>query len=163
MAPRGLRDFNPLNIRLGDPWYGAVPNPGETAFVTFESMPFGVRAAARLLRNYQDKYRLDTLAKIIGRWAPPSENDTAAYVADVSQLTGFGASVQLDLRRPSVMGKLIRAMSIHENGIDGISVDDMRAGLKLAGIDASHEPADFSNVVAGVASSAPQTDAGARS
>jgi hypothetical protein len=157
MAPRGLRNCNPLNLENdGTPWLGAVPNPSEPRFVTFESMVYGIRAAARVLLNYQEKHHLATLTQIITRWAPPNENNTASYIAHVAQLTGISPDEPRTFRLPVPMGKLIRAMCIHENGSCPITDDEMRQGLKLAGIDTGDAPPDFSNVITGVESTAPK-------
>lgn len=51
-------------------------------------MAYGFRAGFVILRTYIRKYRLDTIEKIINRWAPPSENDTGAYVRFVCAKTG---------------------------------------------------------------------------
>lgn len=57
----------------------------DRAFVQFKSLEYGWRAAFHLLtRTYYHKYRLYTIRTIIRRWAPSSENDTSAYIANVS-------------------------------------------------------------------------------
>ena len=48
-------------------------------------MLYGLRAAFRLIRTYMLQYRLNTISAIIRRWAPPGENNTAAYIRTVSQ------------------------------------------------------------------------------
>ena len=42
---------------------------------------WGIAAAFVLLRTYINQYGLTTPRSIIARWAPPTENDTAAYLA----------------------------------------------------------------------------------
>jgi hypothetical protein len=55
-----LRNNNPLNIRKGgQPWQGQTGNDG--AFCIFESMEYGYRAAFRLLRTYNIKYKIFSL------------------------------------------------------------------------------------------------------
>lgn len=71
---------NPFNIRFskGNHWKGQVGNT--KGFCDFASIDFGVRAAAYLLvRSYRSK-GITTYSKIIERFAPPSENNTASYV-----------------------------------------------------------------------------------
>lgn len=80
--PRGLRNNNPLNIRKGDKWQGLAPVQSDPDFCIFTSMEWGLRAAFVILFNYLKK-RVDTLDKIIKRWAPPSENNTEAYISHV--------------------------------------------------------------------------------
>src|SRR5262245_59994502 len=89
---RGLRNNNPGNIRepKGDPtqWVGDRATDDDPAFEEFLTMWHGVRAAAVLFKNYQSTYGLGTIAQLITRWAPPKENDTAAYIKAVSDAVG---------------------------------------------------------------------------
>ncbi len=78
-------------------------------------MAGGVEAAARQLLIY-GKSGVDTLSGIIAKWAPPSENDTAGYIRNVSQWTGIGADQKLDLHDPAVMGRVVAAMIRMETG-----------------------------------------------
>lgn len=82
MANLGIINNNPLNIRYSPStkWKGqAGANKG---FCVFTDMIYGYRAAIVLLCNYQRK-GYDTIRKIITRWAPPSENNTEAYISAV--------------------------------------------------------------------------------
>jgi len=91
-TPRGIRNNNPLNIRVSkDAWLGEVPKfeKKDAVFEEFVSPLYGLRAAAKLLIKYFTVYHLETLTKIISRWAPPEENDTAAYIAAVSKDSGL--------------------------------------------------------------------------
>ena len=94
--PRGIRNNNPLNIRLSsDKWQGQRPpstSPeGEKSFCQFESMAYGWRAAFVILcRTYYGKYKLRTIRDIVTRWAPPKDNNTEAYIRHVSDYTGIG-------------------------------------------------------------------------
>ena len=92
MLPRGIRNNNPLNIRRSkDKWKGMRAVQSDAQFVQFESLEWGWRAAFYLLtRTYYHTYRLFTIRKIIQKWAPPNENNTQAYIANVSRLTGIG-------------------------------------------------------------------------
>lgn len=81
-VPLALRNNNPLNIRYssGNKWIGQTgKNKG---FAVFSDMVYGWRAAIILLVKYQ-RTGYDTIRKIVTRWAPPSENDTEAYIRDV--------------------------------------------------------------------------------
>lgn len=77
--PRGIRNNNPLNIRVGNIWFGEVKNPTDSQFEQFVSMECGIRAAFVILRRYIQRYKVDKLADIIARWAPSSENNVDAY------------------------------------------------------------------------------------
>ena len=64
-AQAAIYNNNPGNIRTSSTtWDGEVPNHGEK-FEVFESMPYGIRASARILRTYGSKYGIDTINKII--------------------------------------------------------------------------------------------------
>ncbi len=151
--PRGIRNNNPLNIRHGDPWLGATREQLDPDFVTFESSAYGFRAASRLLLNYQEKHGLTSVTAIIGRWAPPNENDTTAYAAAVASEMGVRPGDAIALRSPETLLKLLRAMCRHENGECPYDDSTIAAGMKLAGVELR---ADFSNVQSGVESTAPK-------
>lgn len=87
MESRGIRNKNPFNIRVSrNPWLGKLPAAVRTdkEFEQFDTMWHGVRAGVLLLRNYVKKQKLDTVKKIIYRFAPPNENDIQAYLSYLS-------------------------------------------------------------------------------
>lgn len=89
-SPRGIRNFNPGNIRhvKGTRWQGMSANQNDPAFVQFTGAQWGIRALARTLITYQDKHQLRTIRQIIGRWAPPNENNTESYIRQVATRVG---------------------------------------------------------------------------
>ncbi len=94
---RGIRNNNPLNLKKGlQMWSGQVFGNDPT-FCQFENMAYGFRAAFRTLDTYYHVHRLRTLREIINRFAPPVENETAAYVRAVATWAG----VDPDKRLPS--------------------------------------------------------------
>jgi len=122
-TPRGIRNCNPGNIDFNksNQWQGQLPfDPAvESRFARFDTPENGIRALGKLLQNYQAKYGLKTVQAIIGRWAPPGENDTGAYVSSVQQSikasTGKDATGDLALSDPAVMAGLVKAIIKHEN------------------------------------------------
>ena len=74
--PRGIRNNNPLNIRIGNNWAGEKTPNTDGTFEQFVSMAYGIRAALIIIHNYMYKYKLTTIEKIISRWAPRFENKT---------------------------------------------------------------------------------------
>jgi hypothetical protein len=98
---RGIRNNNPGNIRYNKEkpvkWLGLDTPPSDGTFCRFAYAKYGIRALAKILLNYQDKYGLDTIRKIINRYAPESENDTDAYVKSVSNSMGIGADVVISV------------------------------------------------------------------
>lgn len=88
---RCIRNNNPLNIRRGTArWKGMSKREDDEDFEQFETMAYGWRAAFILLgRTYYEKYHLNTIKKIISRWAPACENKTDAYMMYVSINVGI--------------------------------------------------------------------------
>lgn len=117
---RGERNRNPGNVVYQEKirWLGQVPDFERTdaKFSQFDSDVLGIRALCKILINYQKLDGCKTLADMIHRWAPPTENDTAAYVADVEQRTGLAADGPVDTTKASQVAAVARAIIIHENG-----------------------------------------------
>jgi len=168
--PFGVSNNNPLNIRPGDPWEGMTGtyvSPRSGNFLIFKSPAFGFRAGAVTLQTYYDKYKLDTIRKIISRWAPPGDhNDTEAYIATVSSTTGFGPDEPINPKAYSDAWKLLRAMTMVEVGsfdkyFKKWQLDD---GLRRAGVADAPKPALSQNVTAigGVATAAAGVASGAQ-
>lgn len=88
---RCIRNNNPLNIRRGTArWKGMSKREDDEDFEQFETMAYGWRAAFILLgRTYYEKYHLNTIQKIISRWAPACENKTDAYMMYVAINVGI--------------------------------------------------------------------------
>ena len=89
METRGVRNCNPLNIRIGNNWKGERPTNSDGVFEQFTDMRYGLRAAFILIRRYITKYKLCTISAIISRWAPETENLTMAYINHVERLSGI--------------------------------------------------------------------------
>ena len=133
--PRGIRNNNPLNIRLSkDKWQGQINGKGnidgnsslsseraggEAVFCVFSSMEYGWRAAFVILcKTYYGKYKLRTIRDIVSRWAPPKENNTPAYIRHVSDYTGIGPDRDLGDPQTHPTNWLLigYAMAVMENG-----------------------------------------------
>ena len=109
-TPRGIRNNNPLNIRVGNNWKGEVSQPTDHTFEQFTEMKWGVRAAFIVLRNYIQRHQLNTIRKIITRWAPASENNTQRYIDMVSQLADINPTEAIRYEHKERMGRLVDAM-----------------------------------------------------
>lgn len=110
--PRGIRNNNPLNLGYV-PGQGAAGSDGR--FGQYATMEQGIAAEHRQLMRYQDEGN-DSLIKIIRKWAPPSENDTAGYIHAVSESTGYDPDQKLNMRDPVVAARVMRAMAEREVG-----------------------------------------------
>ena len=114
--PRGIRNNNPLNIRIGNVWLGEVPNPTDKEFEQYVSMFYGLRAGFILLRRYIRRYHLTTVPDIISRWAPNNENNTVKYIDTVCQLSGIAPDAQIKYEDEETLVSLVDAMILVECG-----------------------------------------------
>jgi len=114
--PRGIRNNNPLNIRIGNVWLGEIANPTDPNFEQFVSMEYGLRAAFVLLRRYIRHYKRQTIQDIITAWAPASENHTQKYIDTVSHLMGISPGTPLLYEDINTMTRLVDAMAYVECG-----------------------------------------------
>ncbi len=132
---RGIRNNNPLNIRRGTSrWVGRREIVTDKEFEEFTSMPFGYRAAWKLMDTYRIRLRQAgksyTLENIIHRWAPPEDgNDTREYLRTVIRLLDYKVAGRQPLPSPSskeghkVFARIIMAMTCVECGIRPAEVD----------------------------------------
>jgi DNA-directed RNA polymerase specialized sigma54-like protein len=130
-----IANTNPGNIRATEiRWLGETDLGGQ--FEAFDSAENGLRALCLNLLAYQRRLGLHTISQIIACWAPPSENDTEAYIRSVCRQTAFDPHMPIDLTEPSTMRHMIRAIVQQENGRDPYTdaqIDEAmrRAGLKV--------------------------------
>ena len=131
MIPRGIRNNNPLNIRVGNVWLGEVKNPTDPHFEQFNSMEYGLRAGFILLRRYIRHYKRLTIEDIISSWAPSNENNTKAYIATVVKVSGIPSNRILHYSDKETMCKLVDAMCFVENGAH-VSMEKISKGYDIA-------------------------------
>lgn len=130
---RGIDNCNPGNIRLSKVFYrGEVQPSQDAAFKQFSSMEWGYRAMFVLLDTYARRYGLNTIRGMISRYAPPSENNTEAYIAAVCEWTGIAADEVLDTRSRQDMVPIVVAMSRIENGLPALR-PQVEKGFDLTG------------------------------
>ena len=114
--PRGLRNNNPGNIRKNSDVFQGEKTSSDKEFKQFKSMAYGYRAIFKILSNYYRNYKLDTIRKMIGRWAPENENDTDAYIKAVSDYAGIPADDPININDREQMIRIVAGMSRIENG-----------------------------------------------
>lgn len=121
---RGLKNKNPGNIRISTQVFnGEVVPSTDKLFKQFVSMAYGYRAIFKILQTYLASGH-NTITKIINRWAPPSENQTSAYVDFVSKFTNIPADKIVSYSiNPTEIVKIVKAISRVENGVDAIDKD----------------------------------------
>ncbi|MDE6876949.1 structural protein P5 [uncultured Alistipes sp.] len=128
---RGLNNRNPGNIRQSKGRYkGEVRPSRDPAFKQFETMAWGYRAIFVLLHTYRTRHGLRTIAAMIARWAPPSENKTELYIRTVSRRSGIPADRPLDTRDRRTMIPIAAAISFVENGT-AADMHDVEKGWEL--------------------------------
>lgn len=136
---RAVRNNNPGNIRQGIQWQGLMPreqmNPdqaAETQFCVFLSPQWGFRAMATIFHTYADKDKITTLRQAINRWAPRTENNTDAYVADVCNRLVWNPDSPFPFHDQAHLAALLVAVSWHEIGAWVFSEDDAIQGAETA-------------------------------
>ena len=115
--PVGIRNNNPLNIvyNKNNNWIGQLKGV-KGKFTAFETMTWGFRAAAIILKKYIKVHKRDTIKKIISAWAPSNENDTTAYVNFICRVTGYDQDEKVNFNDMIKMLRIMSAMCQMENG-----------------------------------------------
>jgi hypothetical protein len=129
MTPRGIRNNNPLNIRHNADVFQGEIKGNDKSFKTFSSMPYGYRAAFVTLATYLSRGQ-NTIEKIIAKWAPPNENDTEKYIANVVKWSGVPRNKELTAADGADYILIVTAMSFMENG-QNADISEVRAGFNL--------------------------------
>lgn len=126
---RGIRNNNPGNLRFvaSNNWVGKIPfvdnTDSDKAFEQFTEIKYGIRAMLRVVINNIDKGN-DTITKIISRYAPPSENDTKAYISVVSKACGLQPDEKIKNVDAVFLITIARAIIKNEVGKDAPYVLD---------------------------------------
>jgi hypothetical protein len=113
---RGEANHNPFDLEDdGTNWDGIDTPRADGKLLRFVSDAKGLRAGAVDLHTAW-KRRGPRLEPIIERFAPPSENDTAAYIRAVEKELGAEPGAPLDLSTVAALGKLMKAVIRREQG-----------------------------------------------
>jgi hypothetical protein len=145
---RGYLNNNPGNIDRGsDVWQGEIRDPNDPRltpfqrdeltkrrFCVFASPEMGIRAIARNLIAYYDRLGHRTIRQFINTWAPPIENNTAAYIARAAKSVGVGADDVINVRDYAVMYALVEGIINVECAGMPYKGHEIEDGLRLAGI-----------------------------
>lgn len=129
-APRGIRNKNPGNIDwIAAPekrWRGMVrkETPAEGGrFGVFDTDQNGVRAIGQELL-LDERRGVRTVAGLISSWAPPTENNTKAYVAKVLRdIRVSDPDMPIDVH--TYLPRLVASIIEHENGSNPYSISDI--------------------------------------
>lgn len=132
--PRGLRNNNPGNLEYRGQPGASLEDHANPRFARFRTAEEGLAALAAQLRRYGQR-GVDTVGKIISKYAPSIENDTPGYTGSVSRRLGVDSNTRLDLNDPSVLQGLMGAIIQVENGRNPYSAEQIAAasGARAAG------------------------------
>ena len=115
--PRGLRNNNPGNlIKTSIPWVGKITPGTDARFEQFTSLEDGTRAMLMDIINDITKDGKDTIKKLINEYAPAHENNTAAYITQVSTATGLGPDEKIVLS-DTFLRNIAQVINQVENGV----------------------------------------------
>lgn len=109
---RGLRNNNPGNLRRTNiAWQGKIPfsQSSDEQFEQFTSVIYGLRAMLKDVINDINKGK-NTVKLLITEYAPPSENNTNAYINSVAKTLGVAPTKRLTEVNSAFLVKLIRAI-----------------------------------------------------
>ncbi len=129
---RGLRNNNPGNlVKTAIKWQGKVPHSENTdsRFEKFVAMKWGVRAMIIDVLGDIEKDGMNTIEKLITKYAPPHENNTKVYINVVAKAVGIAPNEKIPMSKEALR-KLFIAITKHENGTP-ISESDFEEGFAL--------------------------------
>ena len=128
--PRGVRNNNIGNItKTNINWMGKIKNGTDAHFEQFISIPFGIRALIKNIRT--EISRGKTLKEFTYRYAPPSENNTAAYLNALENATGMKPDDKLKDDK-ALIKALVFAIGVKENGKNYTDNTDFEQGYELS-------------------------------
>lgn len=133
MKPSNVKNNNPGNIRIStQAWKGKIPNSQNTdkRFEQFTEKVWGVRAMTRIVKGWIDKGKANTIASIITKYAPASENDTTKYIDFVAKQTGIVPNQTLNSDKKTLK-PIILAMAQMEQGKGAVTASEFDQAWKV--------------------------------
>jgi len=132
MIPRGIRNKNPFNIKKSNQsWKGKIYHQTtDDVFEQFVDIVYGIRSGLIILRTYINEYKLDTIERIIKRFAPSSENNVDAYIKSVYKSTGFNKDYVIKFDIKDILPLTI-AICKHENGGNYITNEQVEEAWRI--------------------------------
>ena len=144
---RGIRNNNPGNLNFAGQ-AGASRENGKGRFAAFNTPEEGIGALSKQLdlhfngtsaKAKEAGRPLRSVKDIVEAWAPPNENNTAKYIADVAKQLGVSPTANLNLKDPATKTALMKAIVVKENGGNPYTDAQYAAGIsgnKVAGSSA---------------------------
>jgi hypothetical protein len=136
---------------------GNIRPVGGTGFVQHQTYEEGIKAIDDNLKAYGSKHGINTIRGVISRWAPPSDNnDTEAYIRNVSQKTGIKPDEKIDLSNPVIRHILSGPIILQEKGVKSfLPKQDQQSNQQLSqqqGQQSTQQPTDdVSSLILGTA------------
>lgn len=125
----GYQLNNPGNIRSSSNQWQGLLDDGGGDFAQFDTPQNGVRAVMKDLQNQQKLHGASTIADVISRYAPPSENDTKGYIQFVADKTGLDPNQPVDLTDPEHLIPLAKAVVTREQGKNKLDDETYQAAF----------------------------------
>lgn len=173
-TPIGLKTNNPGNL-LDSKWQktmpgyvGPVKSPNGLTYSSYSHPDYGIMAQEKLLGKYYDK-GLNTIGKVIDKYAPTDENNSAAANAGykTALANDFGFSINQPLTKEQVQGlgpkmaKFENAGNAFVGGVFGgkPSVTQVASlSPKMGGMDTGQYPSSQPAINASVAKDVSQVE-----
>lgn len=138
-APLSVRNNNPGNIRGADGQFKQFASAAEGQKAMADDLRVKITGRSKAMEANFGKGYQPTLRNLIATWAPATENDVEAYVANVTKMTGIAAE---DVLTEGDIPQLQEAMTAVEGGakaddyfatgteFDDLSPDEKASELK---------------------------------
>jgi hypothetical protein len=117
---RGERNNNPGNINLKNglgqviQWQGLAPTQTDSRFAQFTDATYGIRALHKNTLTIFGRGN-NTVQTLIYTYAPPTENNTAIYVANVAAALGVAPTDVIDMNDSNTANVICDAIIKVEN------------------------------------------------
>jgi hypothetical protein len=134
--PRPVRLNNPGDLERveGMIWLGESEEQPDPRFVCFRTPAYGFRALAIDLRTGFTAHGRRTVTALITPFAPPTENDTAAYIDDVAKRLGVGPDDPIDVYDYATLLGLCMGIAVQEGGGRYFIAQEAIDGMAMMGI-----------------------------
>jgi hypothetical protein len=132
---RGERLNNPFNLKYNPHlmWQGLVVPSSDPVFCQFIDALHGLRAGFLNLKDQSTVY-LTTIRNLITKYAPPSENNTEAYIRAICAALNMTPDQPLNTGIFACLKPLGIAIITHEQGECIYSDDLINQALALIGV-----------------------------
>lgn len=138
----GERNNNPGNLVFANQKGASRDIFNNGKFATFKTPQDGLDALFKQLKLYSNRDHLNSISAIIGKFAPPNENNTKAYMATVAKKLGVKTDQALNMNDPRVMKQLMEAIVTVENGrnsyAESMYQQAVQANLKTVAPSSTH-------------------------